>query len=209
MTRGERILSLLLNSFVVLLVLGSVAAFFLQGGRGNMKQRGAEALRYFTVESNLFCAAGCLCALIWEISTFGQGGERLPRWLDLLRFVGSVSVGVTFFTVLLILLPATRFDFEMMYAGRNLYLHGLCPLAAMGNWAYVEHGASPQRGWILLGLIPTVLYGAHYLRMVLLHQSWEDFYGFIRGRNWRISCLFMLGLSFAISAGLWALRMPG
>ena len=209
MTKKEMLLSLLLNLFVILPVLGSIAAFFLGGGQGNMKHRGTEALRYFTVDSNLFCATGCLCAFVWEISTLGRGGEHLPRWLDLLRFVGSVSVGVTFFTVLLILLPATRFDFEMMYAGRNFYLHGLCPLAAMGNWVYVEHGPSLHLGWTLLGLIPTLLYGILYLRMVLLHRSWEDFYGFIQGRNWRVSCLIMLALSFAISAGLWALRAPG
>ena len=206
MTRTQIWISLGLNAFLALFALGCIAAFFVRGGQGNMKVRGARALSFFTVDSNLFCALTCLCASIWDLGALKQGGGVLPRWLDLLRFVGSASVAVTFVTVLLYLLPITKFDFRLMYAGRNLFLHGLCPLAAMGNWVFLERGEPLAFGWTLLGLVPTALYAAFYLRMVLIKRKWEDFYGFNKGGAWYLSLPLMLLLSYGISVGLWVLR---
>lgn len=206
MTRTQIWLSLGLNAFLTLFVFGSIAAFFVRGGKGNMKQRGSKALSYFTVDSNIFCAVTCLFACIWDVAALRHGGGLLPCWLDLLRYAGSVSVGVTFFTVLFYLLPVTRFDFGMMYAGRNLFLHALCPLAAMGNWAFLERSKALSFGWVFLGLVPTVLYGILYLRMVLIRKKWEDFYGFNKGGKWYVSLLLMLALNLSICVGLWALR---
>lgn len=206
MTTTQIWISLGLNAFLALFVFGCIAAFFARGGQGNMKRRGAKALSYFTVDSNIFCAVTCLCACIWDVAALRRGGGVLPRWLDLLRFAGTVSVGVTFFTVLLYLLPVTGFDFKMMYAGRNLFLHGLCPLAAMGNWAFLERGEAIAFGWTMLGLVPTVLYGIVYLRMVLIQRKWEDFYGFTKGGRWYVALLLMLTLNLVICVGLWKLR---
>ena len=95
----------------------------------------------------------------------------------------------------------------MMYAGRNLFLHGLSPLAALISWSLVERGQSLRFGWVLLGLIPTALYAAVYGDMVLRRKKWEDFYGFNQGGAWPVAVFAMLVLSFAIVAGLRALRM--
>jgi hypothetical protein len=208
MTHTQLWISLLLNAFVFVSVFGSVGAFFVRGGKGNMQRVGRKALVYFTVQSNLFCALVCLALCVWEGLALGRGGEALvPRWLDLLKFTGAAAVGLTFFTVILYLLPVTHFDFRLMYAGRNLLLHALCPLAAMAGWAFVERGEPMAFPWALLGLVPTALYGALYLYKVLLRREWEDFYRFNAGGKWPISIAFMLLLTFLISAGLWALRL--
>jgi hypothetical protein len=200
-------LSLLLNLFVVLSVLVSIGAFFVRGGKGNMQKVGKRSLVYFTVQSNLLCAAACLALCVWDAAALFQGGEALlPRWLNLFKFMGSAALGLTFFTVLLYLLPVTHFDFKLMYAGRNLFLHGLCPLAAMVSWVFLEKGQPLTFPWTLLGLVPTVLYGALYLDKVLLRREWEDFYRFNAGGKWPISIAAMLLLSYLISVALWVLR---
>ena len=207
MTHTQLIWSLVLNAFVSLSVLVSVGAFFVRGGKGNMEGAGRRSLHYFTVDSNLLCAAACLALCLWDGIALARGGGALvPRWLDLFKFMGAAAVGVTFFTVLLYLLPVTRFDFKLMYAGRSLFLHGLCPLAAMVSWAFLEQGRPLGFPWTLLGLVPTVLYGALYLNKVLLRKEWEDFYRFNAGGKWPISIALMLLLTFAIAVGLWALR---
>ena len=207
MTHTRLLWSLVLNAFVFLSVLVSVGAFFVRGGKGNMEEAGRRALHYFTVDSNLLCAAACLALSLWDGIALARGGEaRVPLWLDLFKYLGSAAVGLTFFTVLLYLLPVTRFDFKLMYAGRNLFLHALCPLAAMVSWAFLETGEPLAFPWTLLGLVPTLLYGALYLDKVLLRKAWGDFYHFNQNGRWYLSIALMLLLSFAVAVGLWALR---
>ena len=207
MTSTRLWISLLLNAFVFLSVLLCVRAFFVRGGKGNMQAVGTHALIFFTVQSNLLCALSCLALCVWEgIALARGGGALLPRWLDLFKFTGTCAVGLTFFTVIFYLLPITHFDFHMMYDGRNLLLHGLCPLAAMVSWTFLEQGQPLAFGWVLLGLVPTALYGLLYFHMVLRLQRWKDFYRFNEGGKWPVSFAAMGVFTFAISAALWALR---
>ncbi len=207
MTSTQLIWSLVLNAAVAVLVVCSTLAFFRLGGQGNMKEGGRKALIYFTVDSNLLCALACLALCVWEAFALGRGGGVLvPHWLDLFKFAGSVAVGVTFFTTLCYLLPVTKFDFKLLYAGWNFCLHALCPLAAMGSWAFLERSAPLSYGWVLAGLIPTAVYGAVYLWMVVVRKKWNDFYHFNVGGLWYVTVFVMLLLSFGIGAGLWALR---
>ncbi len=206
MSTKRLVISLLLNAFVVLFVLLSTLAFFRRGGQGNMKEGGKKALIYFTVDSNLLCALACLGLCAWDALALLRGGAAVPRWLDLCKFTGSVAVGVTFVTTLCYLLPVTKFNFKLPYAGWNLFLHALCPLAAMLSWALAERSAPSAFPWVLLGLIPTFLYGAVYLWKVVVKKQWEDFYHFNVGGAWYAAVAVMLLLSFAIGAGLWALR---
>ena len=207
MTSTQLIWSLVLNAVVVLLVLCSTLAFFRVGGQGNMKEGGKKALIYFTVDSNLLCALACLGLCVWDAAALFRGGAALvPRWLDLFKFAGSAAVGVTFFTTLCYLLPVTKFDFKLLYEGWNFCLHALCPLAAMASWAFWERSAPLPFAWTLLSLAPTALYGVLYLWKVVVKKQWKDFYHFNAGGFWYVSMLVMLLLSFAIGAGLWALR---
>ncbi len=207
MTPPQLICSLILNASVVILVFLSTLAFFRIGGQGNMKEGGRKALIYFTVDSNLLCALACLGLCVWDAFALARGaGVPVPPWLDLFKFAGSVAVGVTFVTTLCYLLPITKFDFKLLYAGWNFCLHALCPLAAMGSWAFLERSAPLPFGWVLVGLIPTAVYGAVYLWMVVVRKKWKDFYHFNVGGLWYVTILVMLLLSFGISAGLWRLR---
>ena len=207
MTRTQLALSLLLNLSVIVPVLLSTVSFFRHGGEGNMKEGGKKALVYFTVDSNLLCALACLPVCVLDGIALARGGAALlPRWLDLFKFTGSVAVGVTFATPLCYLLPVAGFDFKLLYAGWNSCLHALCPLAAMLSWAFTERSAPLPFAWVLLGLVPTAVYGAVYLRNVVIRKCWKDFYNFNVGGMWYVSVAVMLLLSFAIGAGLWALR---
>ena len=101
MTNDQLWISLLLNLFVVISVTWCSAIFFRKGGKGNMQVDGIRSLMFFTVDSNLLCALGCLGVAVWDGIALARGGKSLlPLWLDLFKFAGTVAVGVTFFTVL-------------------------------------------------------------------------------------------------------------
>ena len=64
----RRVLCIGCNFLCALLSLYSIATFFVRRGVGNMQVLGAVCFRYFTVDSNLFCASLCLVSAIWLLA---------------------------------------------------------------------------------------------------------------------------------------------
>ena len=174
------------------LAIGAVAVHSV---RGSLR----AALRYFTVLSNLYCAAGCLAAAV-----FRMAGE-LPAAVTALRFSGTVAVTVTLLTVVFFLMP--QYGFKALFTGPDLWLHLVCPLLAIAAWFAWDRAALPFP-CVLLGLLPVALYGLMYLKRVVLTpagRGWDDFYGFNRGGRWKLSMAVMMIATLALSTALWAL----
>jgi hypothetical protein len=183
---------------VVLTVLGMVS-FFTRGGDGNMSVVGSRCFVFFTVDSNILAAVAAAVCLAWELR-----GRKPPRAAAAFKLTGAVSVAVTFFTVLLFLGPV--FGFRGMYAGVNFFMHLASPLLAMISVCFFEFRPQLRFRSIFLGLLPTVVYGAVYLTMVVLLRKWMDFYGFNMGGMWPLSFALMLLATWLLSLLLWAVR---
>ena len=155
--------------------------------------------RYFTVLSNLFCAVAAACvALAWT-----RGA--LPIWIVLLKYVGTVAVSVTLLTVFLFLAPVSG-EWKKLLSGADLFWHLLCPLIAIVSFCFFEH---PRFGfgWVFLGVLPVLLYGAFYLYRVIFApeaKRMEDFYGFNKNGKWYLSVIMMSLGAFALSVLFWA-----
>ncbi len=147
-------------------------------------------LRYFTVLSNLFCAAASLAAAAARLL------GTVPETLLLVKFVSTVAVTVTLLTVLFFLGPT--FGYKLMFSGPDLYLHLLCPLLALAAF-FIWDRPSLSAGTALLGVIPVLLYGIVYLARVVFSDRWEDFYGFNKDGKWPLSFSVMLAASAVIS----------
>lgn len=155
---------------------------------GHFSRKRLKAFRFFTVDSNVFSGLGCLAAALCLLC----GAETLPRWALLLRYTGTVSVAVTFLTVMVFLGPA--FGYGKMLSGGDLYLHLLGPLAAVVSFVLAEPGARLIGADVLYGLLPTVIYGTVYLYQVVIRPTnkWEDFYTFNRGGKWPVAFAAMV-----------------
>lgn len=155
--------------------------------------------RYFTVLSNLLCAAASACvALAW---CFGA----LPKWVVLFKYVGTVAVCVTLVTVFAFLAP-TSGEWKKLLSGPDLFWHLICPLLAAASFCAFEHTRFGF-GWVLLGVSPVILYGAFYLYRVLLlpeGRRMDDFYGFNKNGKWYLSVCLMTLMAFALSVLFWA-----
>ena len=185
--------SILMNAAVVAL---SVAATAAHGRKAPMR----VVLRYYTVLSNLLCAAACLAVVIARLC-----GEVPPAVL-ILKYVGTSAVTVTFLTVMLFLGPFV-YDFKLLLTGPDLWLHLVCPVLAIVSLLLWDSPDAPF-GVVFLGALPVPLYGAMYLYRVILappEKRWEDFYGFNRGGKWPLSLVMMVLSAFAVSAVLWVL----
>ena len=183
--------SILINAAVVCLAVAAIAAH-------SRKVPVKVVMRYYTVLSNLLCAAACLAVVIARLC-----GEVPPAVL-ILKYVGTAAVTVTFLTVMLFLGPFV-YDYKLLLTGPDLWLHLICPVLAIASLLLWDKPEA-SFGVVLLGVLPVPLYGAMYLYRVLLapaEKRWDDFYGFNRTGKWPLSLVLMLLGAFLISLVLW------
>ncbi|MBQ4446825.1 MAG: Pr6Pr family membrane protein [Clostridia bacterium] len=203
MDRGliNNILSALCNAVSAALVAVAMLEFYsAKGGRANMQVKKARCFEYFTVDSNLLAAAACIIMLVFNIIGFFTG-EAIPEWAAILKFVGAAAVGVTFFVVMLLLAPYA--GYAHMLEGGSLHLHLIVPVLCMASCILFDGGGRLPLFAVWLALIPVVIYGCVYFRMVVIKGpekgGWEDFYGFNKGGRWYLSVVMMAVMTLAIA----------
>lgn len=197
------IFSLTFNSLIFVMVTYAVSTFFTIGGEGNMEVVGFKCFRYFTVLSNVLVAIVSLIFIIFNIKYIKKGIKDIPFIVLLLKFIGSASVSVTLFTVLLFLGPTL--GYKPMFDGVNLILHALVPLLAIISLTFFELNEYLNLKHSLFGLLPTFLYSIIYVIMVVFVKGWEDFYGFTFGGKLflaPISLIMMYIATIIFSLGL-------
>ena len=201
-------ISLVMNAAVFLMVLFAMLWFFTPDGNdgaGNMTHGGAAVFRYFTVDSNILAALACLLLIPYNIKSLRRGEDAIPKWALTLKLVGTVAVMLTFAVVMLYFLPLVGFGTELI-SGANLPLHLLCPLLAMISFCFFERGLFVTKTRLLLGIVPSVLYGTVYLINVIFLQTWEDFYYFNVGGFWYLTYLLFPALTYLLALGIRALH---
>lgn len=196
------ILSLVMNSLLFVFVAFSVAMFFVKTGDGNMQVKGAECFKYFTIDSNVFCALTCIGIIVYDILMLSGKKESFGRTALLLKEMGATAVMLTFLVVVVFLGPTQGYD--GMFSGTNFFLHLVCPLFAFFSYVFTEFEQGEKKLFIyaLYALIVMVVYGTIYLLMVVVIKKWTDFYGLNRGGLWPISLVCMLAATYLISLAL-------
>ena len=190
----RRVLCIGCNFLCALLSLYSIATFFVRRGVGNMQVLGAVCFRYFTVDSNLFCASLCLVSAIWLLA---RPHARLTGALSRWKLAATTAVSVTLLTVVFFLGPTM--GYRPMFAGVNLYLHLICPLLAIVCWSFLDPLPPLPRRASFWGVLPTAIYAAVYLTLVIVRPTWPDFYGFNIGGKWYLSMIVMLLATWLIA----------
>lgn len=173
------VLSLSFNVVIAILVTYSVFTFFVSGGDGNMEVTGFKCFRYFTVLSNVLVSVMSVIFAIYNIKFLKSGISNIPSIPLLCKFIGTVSVTVTFLTVLFFLGPTL--GYSLMFEGVNLFLHAIVPIMAIISFVMFEVNKKLLVKQCLFGLIPTIIYSIVYVIMVVFIKEWEDFYGFTFG----------------------------
>ena len=201
--RGRMIAAAVCNFLIFAFTVYGMSRFFTVGGDGNMPVMNTRCFQYFTVDSNLLAALASLLLLAVQLHCLGKG-EAAPKALMSLKYVGTVAVSVTFFTVFCFL--GLIYGYRSMIEGVNLFMHLITPLLAMLSFCVMEREPALRFRSVFLGLIPTAVYGIVYMGMVVALRRWYDFYGFNIGGRWILSSALMLIATFVISAVLWAVR---
>ncbi len=176
----------------------AVFVFFRREHRWDL-QRGKKALRFFTAQSNILCAAAALLMCIFPHSR--------TAWL--LKYIGTAAVTVTMLTVFLFLAPSVGKDWiSVLLKGPDLFMHLITPLLALLSFCVFEKQGM-DFATALAGMLPVAVYGPWYLykiRFAPEAKRWDDFYGFNRGGKWPVSFALMLTGTFLICMGIMALQ---
>ena len=192
-------IDIILNAAIFLITLIIVVFIFFRKDHNWDLKRGRSALRFFTAQSNVMCAAAALMMCFFPQS----------RAVWLLKYAGTAAVTVTMLTVFLFLAPNVGKDWvSVLLKKSDLFMHLITPLLALASFCFLEKRGM-SFGTALLGMLPVALYGPWYLYKILYapaEKRWDDFYGFNKGGKWPISFVMMAIGTFLISMGLMALQ---
>ena len=216
--KKKTLISLVLNCAIVIFTVIAIGKFFVSTGDANMQLSGWACMRFFTNLSNVLVALTALFAAFAQLKNFKSGEENLPRGVFLFKFVGTVSVTVTFLTCVFFLGPTSVISGAAMgqgiqlsryfnfFKGNTFFLHFFTPLISVISFVFFETAEEFTKKQAWLGLLPTVVYSAVYFYEVVIvgfrNGGWYDFYGFTFGGNLKmapVSALMMYAATLAIS----------
>ena len=209
-SKKKSIISLILNVIIIISTVYAISLFFTTTpDQGNMQVSGMEFLRFFTNLSNIFVSVAALVMIVFNIRNMRTGSYVFPKRAMLLKFTATVSVSVTFITVVVFLGPmfmAMGQSYWVMFAGNCFFLHFTTPVIAIISILFFEKYEAFEKKYAFLGLLPTVLYSIVYVVMVVFigkdNGGWPDFYGFTFGGKMYlvpISLISMYGLTILLS----------
>ena len=211
--RVRNAVSLVMNALVFFMVLCSMIWILCfaaaesggTGGVSNADNGSVNVFRYFTVDSNILAALTCLLLIPYNIRSLRRGKDSIPKWALTLKMIGTVAVTLTFAVVMLYFIPLVGFGGGLL-SGANLPLHLLCPLLAMISFCFFERGLFVTKTRLLLGVVPSVIYGTVYLIQVIFLRNWEDFYYFNVGGFWYLTFLIFPALTYLLALVLRAVH---
>ena len=205
--RVANLFSLILNIVILFLVWHVISGLVHSASAGNMTG-GWDCLKYFTVLSNILCAAGSLLMIPFNLATiFKNGDYRMPWGVTAFKFSGAVSLMLTLIVCVCFLAP--NFGVDMIFGGPVIFLHLIIPILAFIGIVIFDRGKKLRIFAVLFGFLPAAAYGTVYTLMVLTLGKWEDFYGFNSGElegMWKTSFTFMLIATAALSFVMWLLN---
>lgn len=205
----KKTLRVLVNLFIAVAVPAAWLRMVYGSGNGTLSSTGVNSLKYFTVLSNLLEGLSALVFLA------ALPCKRRPRPVEMLKYLGAVSVSLTFVIVMIFLGPL--YGYGGMFAGASFWMHLAIPLAAAAECVLLCDVPFSRRD-NLLAVLPMLLYGAWYVANNLINGvgAWpntNDWYGFL---TWGLPAgivifLLIVGLTWLIAlilrkAGARALR---
>ena len=183
------------NIIVFLLEFFSISWMMSGISSGILSVAGLRALKFFTVDSNIYLGIASLIAAVAYYRAIKEKQKDIPSFIYLLKLSATSAVIITFLVTVFFLEPTMGrlYGYLILFAYSNLFLHLINPLAAIFTWIAYERNNALSLKSVFLAMIPTVLYVIYYVVEVITHtrngiiMPGYDWYGF-----------FALGLKSAI-----------
>ena len=172
----------------------SLTDFFNSGS----SEAGIGTLKMFTTISNVIAAFSAAMCLPFQIDGLRRDRYRLPFWIVIVMYVGTVSVFLTFFTASTLVSAYQGFVLTML-SRSGLLMHTVTPILITVLFVLVISDTRIKFSYSFISIIPVVVYIIVYYIMVFVAKVWTDHYKTNAFFPWPISLLLMLTVTFGIS----------
>ena len=200
MNNKKLISSVVLNFTLFAMTTAVIVSYFLGNLTPEVKTP-AEKFIFFTTDSNILAALGGLLTAVFNIAVLRGKLREMPRVITVIKLMGTVSLQLTFFTVVILLLPV--YGFELLFSGTGSHMHAIAPLLSLITFVFLDDNKKMPLRYALFGVIPMLIYAAVYLTQVVLigfaNGGWVDFYTFNRNGSWPLSLAVMITATLALS----------
>lgn len=205
MSKSTKIISIILCFIILCSCFGCMIASFLKtDSDGILTANHINFFSFFTSDSNLLMSVAALISVICLIRSLKDPDKPFPKWAEILNFISTGAVSLTFLTCCAFLGPILGYAY--IYSGTNFFLHLLSPVSAIVLFMFFCVNYRISLRCTLLCIIPTFIYASVYFVMVVLigleKGGWADFYMFNAGGRWYISFPVMLLVTYLIGLGL-------
>lgn len=111
-------------------------------------------IEYYTTDSNLLALISSLLFVIFIVSK-----KKMPRWLQLFKYMTTICLTVTFLVVILILGPMLKFNYGYLLFNNNLlFQHLLCPLLSIIAFLFFDDISILKLKDTFIGISLTIVY---------------------------------------------------
>ena len=171
----------------------SLTDFFKSGS----SESGIGTLKMFTTISNVVAAFSAAMCLPFQIDGLRRDRYRLPSWIVVLMYVGTVGVFLTFF-VTITLISAYQGFVQTMLSRAGLFMHTINPILITILFVLVISDTHIKFSYSFISIIPVVIYMIVYFLMVFVVGAWTDHYQTNTYFPWPISLLLIIAISFGV-----------
>ena len=192
--KTKTVLSLIINGVILLVTTGVMISYFISPGE--LIENGWDSFKFFTTDSNVLAAVGCGAVAVCDALMLTKKINKIPHAVILLKYMGVIGLMLTFFTVLVLLVPA--YGVALEYGGTGFHMHLSAPVAAFLSLVLLDGERDITLAQTPLGLVPVVFYGVFYMMQVVVLCNWWDFYLFNQGGMWYVTMPVIIALSYGM-----------
>lgn len=196
----KTIISLLINLFIVVsttLIAYHGIRYGASEGQLGAGMKGLGYFKAFTIDSNILFAIASLFMLFFNIKTLIKKKNSYPNWIYVFKYMGAVSVALTFIVVIFFLAPYQGIkenNFLIMFQNDMLFFHLINPLLAIISNALIDNNFKITVKERLISLIPMIIYSVIYAAMVAVLERWDDFYHFTFNNKFYLMPFILIGM---------------
>ena len=189
---------IIICSLVIVLTFVAVAFSLTDFFETGSSEAGMGTLKMFTTLSNIAAAFSAAMCLPFQIDGLRRDRYRLPSWIVVVMYVGTVGVFLTFFSAITIVSIYQGFV-KTMLSKSGLFLHTINPILITVLFVLIISDTRIKFSHSFISMIPIIIYMIVYFIMVFVAKVWKDHYHTNSVMPWPLSLLLMLSISFGVT----------
>ena len=189
---------IIICSLVIVLTFVAVALSLTDFFETGSSEAGMGTLKMFTTLSNIAAAFSAAMCLPFQIDGLRRDRYKLPSWIVVVMYAGTVGVFLTFFSAITIISIYQGFV-KTMLSRSSLFLHTINPILITVLFVLIISDTHIKFSHSFISMIPIVIYMIVYFIMVFVAKVWKDHYHTNSVMPWPLSLLLMMSISFGVT----------